>query len=252
MDRDEVVSKVKGDELPALLEADQCRREMIAGRAFVGLQEAAISFPPTYKFDKNTTNPYAYDSSEKRRIPSWTDRIFFRGSKRRGMSHNPMAVNVASEEYNACMGVIDSDHKPVFSFLSLDIPVLDMTRQRRESSHMLKQCLTDQAVSLDAVTGVSLSPETVNLYGGACETVVLRNNSPEPVEFNVMGSSSALAIPLTISVWPVRSIIPPNGNARLMVTLTDFEDQSYIHESFNTVLTVLFEVSQLSQTPKPF
>jgi hypothetical protein len=67
MDRDEVVGKVKGDELPALLEADQCRREMIAGRAFVGLQEAAISFPPTYKFDKNTTNPYGKKISDSHR-----------------------------------------------------------------------------------------------------------------------------------------------------------------------------------------
>lgn len=36
--------------------------------------EPPIAFPPTYKFDVGTNN---YDTSEKMRIPSWTDRILF-------------------------------------------------------------------------------------------------------------------------------------------------------------------------------
>lgn len=53
-----------------------------AGRIFRGLQEGPISFQPTYKFDKGVADPLAYDTSEKRRVPAWTDRIFFRGSAR--------------------------------------------------------------------------------------------------------------------------------------------------------------------------
>lgn len=59
---------------------DQCRREMAAGRVFRGLREGPITFRPTYKFDKSSPNPFAYDSSEKMRVPAWCDRIFFRGS----------------------------------------------------------------------------------------------------------------------------------------------------------------------------
>lgn len=40
------------NDLGPLLEADQCRREMAAGRAFRGLREGQIRFRPTYKFDK--------------------------------------------------------------------------------------------------------------------------------------------------------------------------------------------------------
>eukprot|EP00951_Prasinocladus_malaysianus_P008757 scaffold63705_cov34-Prasinocladus_malaysianus.AAC.1 len=61
MDRDDVVQAVKDDNLAVLLDADQCRREMAAGNTFVGLQEAPITFQPTYKFDKATTNPYVSD-----------------------------------------------------------------------------------------------------------------------------------------------------------------------------------------------
>ena len=60
--------------------------EMAAGRAFVHLQEAPISFRPTYKFDKHSAEPLDYDSSEKRRVPAWTDRILFRGSQPRPAS----------------------------------------------------------------------------------------------------------------------------------------------------------------------
>ena len=35
-----------------LLEKDQLRAEMAAGRVFQGMREADILFPPTYKFDK--------------------------------------------------------------------------------------------------------------------------------------------------------------------------------------------------------
>lgn len=67
--------------LPFAAVQDQCRREMAAGRVFRGLREGGpLAFRPTYKFDKASANPFAYDTSEKRRIPAWCDRIFFRGS----------------------------------------------------------------------------------------------------------------------------------------------------------------------------
>lgn len=46
--------------------------------------EGPLHFPPTYKFDKgipaSELRPLPYDSSDKKRVPAWTDRIFFRGS----------------------------------------------------------------------------------------------------------------------------------------------------------------------------
>jgi hypothetical protein len=53
-----------------LLAKDQLAKSM--GGVFSGYTEAAIAFPPTFKYDPGTSN---YDTSAKRRTPAWTDRI---------------------------------------------------------------------------------------------------------------------------------------------------------------------------------
>ncbi len=63
-----------------MLEQDQCRQERERGRIFHNMKEGEIIFHPTYKFDRASRDPFAYDSSEKMRAPAYTDRIFFRGS----------------------------------------------------------------------------------------------------------------------------------------------------------------------------
>ncbi|CAI5480623.1 unnamed protein product [Closterium sp. Yama58-4] len=77
---EEACSAIARRQYPLLLECDQLRAEMKAGRAFVGMQESAVDFAPTYKFDRGTFKPLAYDSGEKRRVPAWCDRILFRDS----------------------------------------------------------------------------------------------------------------------------------------------------------------------------
>lgn len=66
--------------LDALKRADQARAQMAAGAVFHGLREGPLAFAPTYKFDKGAMDEFAYDSSEKRRVPAWTDRVLFKGA----------------------------------------------------------------------------------------------------------------------------------------------------------------------------
>jgi hypothetical protein len=68
----EVKSNARALVLAPLLAADQLHTERAAGRVFVGFEEPAIAFPPTYKYDPGTDD---YDSSEKMRTPAWCDRV---------------------------------------------------------------------------------------------------------------------------------------------------------------------------------
>ena len=83
--RDAVVRAVMDSrrQLDGLKRADQARAQMAAGAVFHGLREGPLAFAPTYKFDKGSTEEFAYDSSEKRRVPAWTDRVLFKGALRR-------------------------------------------------------------------------------------------------------------------------------------------------------------------------
>ncbi|WOL04674.1 type I inositol polyphosphate 5-phosphatase 8-like [Canna indica] len=94
----------------ALLEKDQLRIEQRAGRVFAGWEEGRIWFPPTYKYMANS-DTYAVNpakSREKRRIPSWCDRILWRGKGMKQMWY------VRGESRF-------SDHRPVYSLFSVQL-----------------------------------------------------------------------------------------------------------------------------------
>ena len=52
--------------------------EYLAGNVFSGFQEGPVNFAPTYKYDLFSDD---YDTSEKQRIPAWTDRVLWRRRK---------------------------------------------------------------------------------------------------------------------------------------------------------------------------
>ena len=68
--------------ISSLLPHDQLHIQMQTGKAFFdGWREGPIAFLPTYKYDVGSVG--MFDSSEKRRGPSWCDRILYRTRKDR-------------------------------------------------------------------------------------------------------------------------------------------------------------------------
>ncbi|KXT00345.1 hypothetical protein AC578_5875 [Pseudocercospora eumusae] len=64
----------------SLLPHDELHQQMKARKAFHdGWREGPITFLPTYKYDVGSVG--VFDSSEKKRAPSWCDRILFRTRK---------------------------------------------------------------------------------------------------------------------------------------------------------------------------
>nr|POE78447.1 isoform 6 of synaptojanin-1 [Quercus suber] len=80
-----IVDEIAASEDPASLQAtlssllphDELQQQMKAGKAFHdGWREGDIRFLPTYKYDPGSVG--VFDSSDKKRGPSWCDRILFR------------------------------------------------------------------------------------------------------------------------------------------------------------------------------
>jgi phosphatidylinositol-bisphosphatase len=101
---DAVVSKGM---IEVLLAKDQLNQVRARGEAFRGFIEGDITFPPTYKFDNGTDT---YDSSKKRRIPSYTDRILWKASDA-----------IALLQYGSVDAIKTSDHRPVFATFKVKI-----------------------------------------------------------------------------------------------------------------------------------
>lgn len=94
------------DGLNDLLLNDELKHLQNQKRAFHTFKEAAITFPPTYKY---IVNGEGYDTGEsgKVRVPSWCDRVLFRGP-------------VSCRLYEHRPGFNQSDHKPVVALLQIE------------------------------------------------------------------------------------------------------------------------------------
>uniref|UniRef100_A0A8C1TAZ9 phosphoinositide 5-phosphatase n=1 Tax=Cyprinus carpio TaxID=7962 RepID=A0A8C1TAZ9_CYPCA len=77
-----------------------------------GFMEGPLNFPPTYKFDVET---HTYDTSAKKRKPTWTDRILW-VSAGRAPPYRPITLH-----YSSHMGFTLSDHKPVSALFCLHV-----------------------------------------------------------------------------------------------------------------------------------
>lgn len=90
--------------LDSLLPHDQLRHVQKAKKAFHdGWREGPITFLPTYKYDVGSVG--LFDSSEKKRAPSWCDRILFRTRRDKveydGKSQEQLLARLKDEEMKA-------------------------------------------------------------------------------------------------------------------------------------------------------
>ncbi|CAH8606416.1 unnamed protein product [Dicrocoelium dendriticum] len=92
-----------------LLCSDELHLSRSAGRVFQGFDEGKIKFPPTFKLDPNSD---AYDTSDKQRVPSYTDRILF-------LAHRKGEVTCL--HYDSIRTIRSSDHRPVYGFYAVHL-----------------------------------------------------------------------------------------------------------------------------------
>ncbi|VEU21128.1 DEKNAAC102075 [Brettanomyces naardenensis] len=106
----------KQEILNQLFERDQLNKQMANGQSFPFFDEREITFMPTYKYDKGSLE--TFDSSEKMRIPAWTDRIVTLTRDKKLLQQ---------ELYNSVPSFQFSDHKPVYGVFNVDVDIVDET-----------------------------------------------------------------------------------------------------------------------------
>lgn len=112
MHRQVAIQAILDSDYPKLIEADQLTYQLRKnpGHRLRAFQEPSIAFMPTYKFDVGTDQ---YDTSEKKRVPAWCDRIFYRGGNRiTPLAYDSLVVRV-------------SDHRPVLGVFRIQAKTMD-------------------------------------------------------------------------------------------------------------------------------
>ena len=115
LDDDRVRQLIEVDNLGELYQNDQLNLQMVAGRVFPFYLESRIKFLPTYKYNNGTD---VYDTSEKARIPAWTDRILRKGENLQQVDYNTAPLRF-------------SDHRPVYATFNCAITVIDESSRER-------------------------------------------------------------------------------------------------------------------------
>ncbi|CAK7566179.1 MAG: Inositol-1,4,5-trisphosphate 5-phosphatase 1 [Sporothrix epigloea] len=121
--RDRTLDLVRARSLEVLYENDQLNLQMVAGLAFPYYSEARITFPPTYKFDVGRDD---YDSSEKQRIPAWTDRILRKGPHLRQTEYSSAPLRF-------------SDHRPVYAHFNCTVNIVDEAKRDKISRELYER-----------------------------------------------------------------------------------------------------------------
>ncbi|EGG17213.1 inositol 5-phosphatase [Cavenderia fasciculata] len=136
---DDIRRSVINNNYALLYNNDQLKKNMELGNVFKGYKEDNILFAPTYKYDFKSKN---YDTSPKQRAPAWTDRILWRNQK----DHDLRQLYYNHAE------ILESDHRPVSTYLQLQVLKVDKEKERQ-----LRHQLYEQQDKINVVDGANLT-----------------------------------------------------------------------------------------------
>ena len=81
----------------------------------LGFSEGEIYFRPTFKYWNNTSNFQYIDTHDIDQAPAWTDRVLFKNKQ-----ISKKYLEVKQDKYDSMHNIEMSDHKPVYSYFTLN------------------------------------------------------------------------------------------------------------------------------------
>jgi hypothetical protein len=219
---DEVIDLCEKKDISSLLAKDQLLNSEFS------FTEGTINFLPTYKFDDNCD---VYDTSKKRRVPSWTDRVLFLHTEPQIATDSKSLIfetdiirhitsfNLPSESlfgnqtgplnyptdpeivsYESFTDVRLSDHRPVRGVFKLSILEID-EEKKSKYLNVLRQRMDE--LSMLAIPRLRATPNSFVSTGE--DTVEITNTSCSTVEWKLEPCDGLIITPESGTVSPCTS-----------------------------------------------
>ncbi|XP_067898054.1 phosphatidylinositol 3,4,5-trisphosphate 5-phosphatase 1 isoform X2 [Heterodontus francisci] len=111
-----IVEKIRQQQYQELLAKDQLTMEKSDKKIFLQFQEEEITFPPSYRYDRDSRDIYNYIKQKatglKYNLPSWCDRVLWKSYPN---------VHVMCQSYGCTTDIVTSDHSPVFATFEVGV-----------------------------------------------------------------------------------------------------------------------------------
>ncbi|KAM7388680.1 hypothetical protein PAMP_024840 [Pampus punctatissimus] len=124
-----IVTKIKQQQYQEILSKDQLSMERDDGKVFLHFDEEEITFAPTYRFERDTREKYAYTKAKatgtKYNLPSWCDRV---------LRKSYPLVHVVCQAYGCTNDIMTSDHSPVFASFEVGVASQFVSKQDPNSA----------------------------------------------------------------------------------------------------------------------
>lgn len=165
---EEVKKAIQAQLFAQLAPNDQLTQQKAMGMVFEDFHEGPLNFAPTYKYDTFSDD---YDTSEKCRVPAWTDRIFYKYSNR-SIVH---LLRYGRAELKT------SDHRPVSALFKIVVWKLNPAKCEVVYNDIIGCMGPPDATVLVSVEGTSAFP--VSLYYPVLEKLTLLGITPTLTKF---------------------------------------------------------------------
>ncbi|XP_072361899.1 phosphatidylinositol 3,4,5-trisphosphate 5-phosphatase 2A-like [Scyliorhinus torazame] len=116
MDVQDILNHIGKKEFDPLLGVDQLNLEQEKRKVFLKFYEEEITFPPTYRYERNTRDSYSWQKHKttgvRINVPSWCDRVLWK-------SYPETYIQCTS--YGCTDDIMTSDHSPIFSTFEIGV-----------------------------------------------------------------------------------------------------------------------------------
>ncbi|XP_078403710.1 phosphatidylinositol 3,4,5-trisphosphate 5-phosphatase 2A-like isoform X1 [Cetorhinus maximus] len=116
MDIQDILNYISKKEFEPLLSVDQLNLEQEKRKVFLKFYEEEITFPPTYRYERNARDVYSWQKHKttgvRINVPSWCDRVLWKSY--------PETYNQCTS-YGCTDDIMTSDHSPIFSTFEIGV-----------------------------------------------------------------------------------------------------------------------------------
>uniref|UniRef100_A0A8C6KXA1 phosphatidylinositol-3,4,5-trisphosphate 5-phosphatase n=1 Tax=Nothobranchius furzeri TaxID=105023 RepID=A0A8C6KXA1_NOTFU len=140
-----IVTKIKQQQYQELLNKDQLNMERNDGKVFLHFDEEEITFPPTYRFERETREKYAYTKAKATGVSLGLVR-----------SLSLVRLLLQTSQNRCTTDIMTSDHSPVFA--SFEVGVASQFVSKQGSGIQIMNCVT-RVICLSKLTPIISDPE---------------------------------------------------------------------------------------------